>query len=61
VIIDAKRMLVECLVTRQKTIEETLEYLRSDLINAMKNGHNLVIAISDCAPDFLTRFTSPRM
>lgn len=55
-----KKLVIECLVLKQRTVSECLEYLRRNLLKALKNGMRLVISLSDSAPDFLKTFTSPQ-
>jgi hypothetical protein len=57
--IDAKRMLVETLILKKWSMQDALEYLRCQLVNAMKYGRTLVICLLDSATDFIHKFNSP--
>lgn len=59
VFIDAKKCIVETLVLKKVTLQETLEDMRQKLVLALKYGRTLVIRMGDTAMDLKTRFTHP--
>ncbi|KAJ3033406.1 hypothetical protein HDV00_006372 [Rhizophlyctis rosea] len=59
IFIEAKKILLDTLVHKRITMDETLASLRQTLVAAMKYGRALIISLSDSATDFRTRFTHP--
>lgn len=58
IFVDAKKILVQTLIQKVVTMEETLEQLRGLLVSALKYGRTLVIHMGDTACDFMNKFNS---
>ena len=59
IFVEAKKLVIEVLVFKKKSLDEALEELRKMLVNAMKFGRTLVIRMTDTACDFLGKFNHP--
>ena len=55
IVIEAKKLVLDVALKR-KTHEEVMEYLRTELVAAMRFGHVLYVRLGDSAADFKTMF-----